>query len=321
MNRSTDAVRSVRILDAAGVPADEARYPVPESGRSLELVAVDRPGIDASAWRVTLGDIRATPGLPNQAAIPPATTVKVEIGPSTACDTASVSIDLPSSDVFLTVRVYDRLGREVRRLIDGQRYPAHSMVAWDGCDGAGRPMPTGAYVVLVEAAEATSGRVVAGYPPACDCPPEITAFPKRIRWRFRHTTSRVTNGRARSRTARYIPREIWRSMWGARRTKVSGNPEQMLLGAVEVCLAATFFSIARMSKLTVASWRSTAAGEVEFVPKEGYRYKGIVIRPVVTVAESDIAKATDVMERAHRFCLISRSVNFPIEVEPEFVSG
>ena len=97
------------------------------------------------------------------------------------------------------------------------------------------------------------------------------------------------------------------------------TPEHMLLGAVETCLLNTYVVIGGMSKLTTTAYRSTAEGDLTFEKGKGYRFERIVIRPVVTVSADMRAKAEDVLTRAHRFCLISRSVNFPVEVEPEFV--
>ena len=97
------------------------------------------------------------------------------------------------------------------------------------------------------------------------------------------------------------------------------TPEHMLLGAVEVCLLNTFVVIGGMSKLTTKAYRSTAEGDLTFEKGNGYRFERIVIRPVVTVSAEMLDKAKDVLQRAHRFCLISRSMNFPVEVEPEFV--
>ncbi len=97
------------------------------------------------------------------------------------------------------------------------------------------------------------------------------------------------------------------------------NPEAMLLSAVETCLFNTFAYIAAMSKLSFRSYHSTASGEVELVPREGYRFARITVRPVIAVSGKDIARAQRILEKAHEACLISRSVNFPIDIEPTIV--
>ena len=97
------------------------------------------------------------------------------------------------------------------------------------------------------------------------------------------------------------------------------TPEHMMLGAMEACLLNTFTVIGGMSKLVVSAYESTAEGELEFEKGQGYKFARMTIRPVVTVSAEMLDKAKDVLERAHKFCLITRSVNFPVGVEPEFV--
>jgi len=158
LSRSADANRTVWFVDAAKAVVDRAAYPIPERGRSLERISSDAPGDDPSSWRIVRGPHRATPGLVNQALEPLAPEASVAISPSPPADTAGIAIDLPEAEVYLTVRIYDRLGREVRRLVDGERWPAHSRIAWDGRDAAGRVAPTGMYVLLIEATATTTGR-------------------------------------------------------------------------------------------------------------------------------------------------------------------
>ncbi len=96
------------------------------------------------------------------------------------------------------------------------------------------------------------------------------------------------------------------------------SPEHLLPAAAETCLANTFFVIAGLSQLEIKAYHSTAEGELEFTKKEGYRFKKIVIRPVVTVAEDALARAERALEKAHKACLIARSLNCPVEMEAEF---
>ena len=47
-------------------------------------------------------------------------------------------------------------------------------------------------------------------------------------------------------------------------------------------------------------------------------FKRVILRPQVTVAAgSDMAKARELHDAAHAKCFIARSVNFPLEHEPE----
>ncbi len=42
--------------------------------------------------------------------------------------------------------VYDLLGREVVRLVEGHREARYHRVVWDGRDARGREVPTGLYI-------------------------------------------------------------------------------------------------------------------------------------------------------------------------------
>ena len=60
----------------------------------------------------------------------------------------TIRFDLPvATDVHLAV--YDLLGREVARLVDGQLGAGHHQQVWDGRDRDGHAVPTGIYFVLV----------------------------------------------------------------------------------------------------------------------------------------------------------------------------
>jgi organic hydroperoxide reductase OsmC/OhrA len=48
----------------------------------------------------------------------------------------------------------------------------------------------------------------------------------------------------------------------------------------------------------------------------------VLLRPTVTLAKgSDVEKARYLHHTAHEKCFIARSVNFPVEVEPVFLTA
>lgn len=93
-------------------------------------------------------------------------------------------------------------------------------------------------------------------------------------------------------------------------------PEHLLLAAAEICLANYVKLIAEKSKLEIKDYHSRAEGELEFVPKEGYRFKRILIHPVLIVSAGSEALAERVVEKSHRACLIARSLNCPVDIVP-----
>lgn len=94
------------------------------------------------------------------------------------------------------------------------------------------------------------------------------------------------------------------------------SPEHLLLAAAEVCLANTVQVIGAHSRLDIAAYRSHAEGELEFVPKAGYRFKKILIRVELGVASGQESLAARVVEKSHKACLVARSLACPVDVEP-----
>ena len=60
----------------------------------------------------------------------------------------TIRFDLPTA-TEVHMAVYDLLGREVVRLVDGQLETGYHQLVWDGRDQDGREVPTGIYFVLV----------------------------------------------------------------------------------------------------------------------------------------------------------------------------
>lgn len=58
----------------------------------------------------------------------------------------------------VTLRVYNLLGQEVRTLVDASQEAGSYRVEWDGCDGQGRLVPGGVYLVLFRAGESEEVR-------------------------------------------------------------------------------------------------------------------------------------------------------------------
>ncbi|MCG6967709.1 MAG: OsmC family protein [Chromatiaceae bacterium] len=94
------------------------------------------------------------------------------------------------------------------------------------------------------------------------------------------------------------------------------SPEHLLVATAEICLANYVLLIARLSKLVVKDYRSAAEGELEHEEKAGYRFKRILIHPEITVEPGGEALAARVLDKAHRACLVARSLNCPVDIEP-----
>ncbi|WPL15768.1 OsmC-like protein [Thiorhodovibrio winogradskyi] len=94
------------------------------------------------------------------------------------------------------------------------------------------------------------------------------------------------------------------------------SPEHLLVVAAETCLANYVLVIAGMSQLEIKDYRSTAEGELIQEGKIGYRFKRILIRPELTVAAGKEEQGQRILEKSHKLCLIARSLNCPVDMEP-----
>ena len=96
-------------------------------------------------------------------------------------------------------------------------------------------------------------------------------------------------------------------------------PEHILVAAAETCLANYVLLIGKHSRLEIKQYESTAEGKLEQADDRKFQFKRIVIRPKITVVDTNNTLATKVLEKSHKACLIARSLNFPVEMEAEII--
>ncbi len=94
------------------------------------------------------------------------------------------------------------------------------------------------------------------------------------------------------------------------------TPEYMLVGAAAACFVATFRAIAEFSKFEFTALEVETEG-VLTKGEGGYRFTQVFVRPVLTIArDSDRERGLRLLEKAERGCLISRSLQGQITLEP-----
>lgn len=104
---------------------------------------------------------------------------------------------------------------------------------------------------------------------------------------------------------------------GGDRTKY--NPEDMLLAALSSCHMLWYLHLCADAGVVVTGYEDRAEGEMAMHRDGSGEFTRAVLRPVITLAGgADEAKAAALHGKAHEFCFIARSVNFPVACEPEF---
>ena len=100
------------------------------------------------------------------------------------------------------------------------------------------------------------------------------------------------------------------------------NPEELLVASLSACHKLWYLHLAAEAGIIVTAYADRAEGLLEVGRDGAGRFKSVVLRPTVTVAAgSDIGRARTLHQPAHEKCFIANSVNFPVECEPEIVSG
>lgn len=101
----------------------------------------------------------------------------------------------------------------------------------------------------------------------------------------------------------------------------SWTPEHFFVAAVAACFVSTFSGIATVSKFDFLSLELAAQGVIQ-KEEGGWRFKRVNLRPRLTIVlEKDRERATRLLEKAEKVCLVSRSLSCPVTLEPEIAVG
>jgi peroxiredoxin-like protein len=93
------------------------------------------------------------------------------------------------------------------------------------------------------------------------------------------------------------------------------SPEELLVGATETCMMATFTALARRRGLELASCRSSATGTLGRTDA-GFAFTSITISLQIRVyTEEARARAAALVEDAHRACFVAGSLRCPVSVD------
>jgi peroxiredoxin-like protein len=96
------------------------------------------------------------------------------------------------------------------------------------------------------------------------------------------------------------------------------TPEHLFVASVNSCFLTTFLAIAENSKLEFVSFKAGAKGKLEKLDGQAFMMTEIVLRPrLVTRNARDAERASRILEKAEKHCLISNSVKTKIRLEPE----
>jgi len=94
------------------------------------------------------------------------------------------------------------------------------------------------------------------------------------------------------------------------------TPEDLFVGAVEICHMTTFLSFAGRRQMHLVSYRSEATGTLEFIDG-AYRFTRIVLTPTIGVNQQTRKEEVHaLLHEAHRHCIVSNSIMTIVEINP-----
>lgn len=98
------------------------------------------------------------------------------------------------------------------------------------------------------------------------------------------------------------------------------NPEDLLVASLAACHKLWYLGLCAAAGIVVTDYEDRAEGWMLEEAGGAGQFTRVLLRPRVTLAPgADREKAAHLHHEAHDMCFIARSVNFPVEAEPEFV--
>ena len=95
------------------------------------------------------------------------------------------------------------------------------------------------------------------------------------------------------------------------------NPEELLVASLASCHMLWYLHLCSQAHIVVTAYDDDATGTMTETANGGGYFTEVVLHPSVTVSGgADLALAQQLHERAHHFCFIANSVNFPVRCEP-----
>jgi organic hydroperoxide reductase OsmC/OhrA len=95
------------------------------------------------------------------------------------------------------------------------------------------------------------------------------------------------------------------------------TPEDLFIASVNACTMMTFLAYAQHKGLELAQYESEAEGVLENVEGK-YRFTEVTVRPHVIVKSADaVNQAREILDSAHRNCLVSNSTTAEVKMFPQ----
>ena len=152
----------VQLIDYSNTVIDELFYSAGwggDTGVSLERINPDFTSQDSSNWASSASPFGSTPGEGNSvfvAVLPSDAVLSASPNPFSPDgdgheDVTIIQYDLPLTTAFVSLKIFDVMGREIRDLLNAAPSGNHRQVIWDGRKNDGERASMGVYIMFLEA--------------------------------------------------------------------------------------------------------------------------------------------------------------------------
>ena len=105
---------------------------------------------------------------------------------------------------------------------------------------------------------------------------------------------------------------------GFRGDRTRYNPEELLVASLSSCHMLWFLHLCSDAGIVVTSYEDRARGEMRENPDGAGEFVRVLLQPRVVITDATrIPEAIRLHGEAHGKCFVARSVNFPVEHQPE----
>lgn len=97
------------------------------------------------------------------------------------------------------------------------------------------------------------------------------------------------------------------------------TPEHYFLSSISSCFMTTFLAFSRRSNFEIVDFKCSVTGKVEVVEGK-YKFTQIDVYPKIYINNEEERQKTEfILEKTHKYCLISNSVNANINYHDEIL--
>ncbi len=98
------------------------------------------------------------------------------------------------------------------------------------------------------------------------------------------------------------------------------NPEELLVASLSSCHLLWYLHLCSEAGVVVVDYQDRATGKMSETKDGSGKFTEVILQPEVTISpESNLEKAEELHEKAHKFCFIANSVNFPVLCQPSII--